>query len=39
MVQGIVRNICKCSSVLSFVLTGADATIDNDNVIIESWGC
>lgn len=39
VVQGVVRNQCKCSSVLSFVLTGADATIDNDNVIVESWGC
>ena len=38
-VQGVVRNQCKCSSTLSFVLTGADATIDNDNVIVETWGC
>lgn len=39
VVQGVVRNQCKCSSTLSFVLTGADATIDNDNIIIETWGC
>lgn len=39
VVQGIVRNICRCSSTLSFVLTGADATINNDNVIVETWGC
>lgn len=38
-VQGVVKNICDCGGVLSFVLTGADATIDNDSVIVESWGC
>lgn len=38
-VQGVVRNTCKCASTLAFVLTGAEATIDNDNVIVESWGC
>lgn len=38
-VQGVVRNQCKCSSALTFVLTGAEATIDNDNVIVETWGC
>lgn len=38
-VQGVVKNFCDCASTLSFVLTGADATIDVDSIIVESWGC
>lgn len=34
-VIGVVRNKCECSSTLSLVLTGADATVDNMAVIIE----
>lgn len=34
-VIGIVRNKCTCNTTLSFVLTGADATIDNMAVIVE----
>lgn len=34
-VIGIVRNKCECSSALTFVLTGADATVDNMAVIVE----
>ncbi len=34
-VIGVVRNKCDKSSALSFVLTGADATIDNMALIVE----
>lgn len=34
-ITGIVRNKCACSSSLSFVLTGAAATVDNMAVTVE----
>lgn len=34
-VIGVVRNKCTCNSTLSFILTGADATINNMAVTVE----
>lgn len=39
VVQGVVKNICKCSSKLAFVLTGTGITVDDSSVVVESWGC
>ena len=34
-VQTVVCNGCKCSSTISFELTGADATLDGESVLVE----
>ncbi len=34
-IVGIVRNRCECGSTLSFVISGADVTIDNLSITVE----
>lgn len=34
-ITAIIRNKCECQSDLSFVLTGAAATVDNMSVVVE----